>query len=69
LQPIRWASTPVTEKINNSLWKLFEIKQEHFLNISKEVENKYSISMTKNLLLKFHPLDKKCEELNNIENV
>lgn len=69
LQPIQWASTPVTEKINNSSWKLFEIRQEHFLNISNEVEKKYPISMSKDLLMKVHPLDKKCKELNNIENV
>ena len=69
LQPMKWASTPVTEKTNNSSWKLFEIRQEHFFNISKEVEIKYDISMTKNLLMKDHPLDKKCKELNKIENV
>ena len=69
LQPMKWASTPVTEKTNNSSWKLFEIRQEHFFNISKEVELKYDISMTKNLLMKDHPLDKKCKELNKIENV
>lgn len=69
LQPMKWASTPVTEKINNSSWKLFEIRQEHFFNISKEVEKKYDILMTKNLLMKYHSLDKKCKELNKFENV
>jgi hypothetical protein len=69
LQPMKWASIPVTEKTNNSSWKLFEIRQEHFFNISKEVENKYDISMTNNLLMKDHPLDTKCKELNKIENV
>jgi len=69
MQPIQWASTSITEKINKSSWKLFEIRQEHFLNISNEIEKKYGISMTKDLLMKVHPLDKKCKELNNIENV
>jgi len=69
LQPIQWASTPITEKINKSSWKLFEIRPEHFLNISNEIKKKYGISMTKDLLIKVHPLDKKCKKLNNIENV
>ncbi|NDP28876.1 MAG: FRG domain-containing protein [Flavobacterium sp.] len=69
LQPMKWASIPVTEKTNNSSWKLFEIRQEHFYCISKEVEKKYDISMTKKLLMIDHPLDNKCKELNKIENV
>lgn len=69
LQPMEWASTPVTEKINNSSWKIIEIRQENFSKISKEVKKKYNISMTNNLLMKYHPLDEKCKELNKIENV
>jgi hypothetical protein len=69
LQPLSWSSVPITEKINKSHWKLFEIRQEHFSNISKDVKEKYDISMEINLLMKSHPLDEKCKELNKNEKV
>jgi|LSQX01.3.fsa_nt_gb hypothetical protein len=69
LQPLSWSSIPITNKINKSLWKLFEIRQEHFSNISNEVTRRYGVSMTMNLLMKSHPLDEKCKELNKIEKV
>ncbi len=69
LQPLSWSSIPITEKINKSLWKLFEIRQEHFSNISKEIKERHGISMEMNLLMKSHPLDDKCKELNKIEKI
>lgn len=69
LQPIQWASTPVTQNIDASSWRLFEIKQEHFQSISNEVKSKCDTTMTKDLLIKPDSLDKKCRELNSIENV
>lgn len=69
LQPLSWSPIPITKKINKSLWKLFEIRQEHFSFISNEVTKRYGVSMTMNLLMKSHPLDEKCKELNKIGKV
>lgn len=69
LQPIEWAPTPVTDKLDSNSWILMEITPDNFEKISKDVQAKYNISMTRPLLMKPHALDKSCGELNDAQNV
>ena len=68
-QPSTWASSPITEKIPAQFWHCFEILSEDIKTISLQVEQKTGNSMSKDLLMRNHDLDKKCKALNNFEKV
>lgn len=63
-QPIGTVQKPITEQIPQKYWKIFEIENQYYDKIKKEIFERDCRFMDKPLLKEITPLDEACKRFN-----